>query len=101
MLKLRINPLVEKDLKEIPDYIAEDNVEYAVKTIKEIYDKFENIQLYPKIGADLRNRVSFKTDYKYIVWKNYVIIYKIQNEYIDILRVVNRYRDIIGIFDDN
>ena len=41
MLNLRINPLVTKDLKEIRDYIAEDNAEYAAKTIKEIYSKFE------------------------------------------------------------
>ena len=31
MLKLRINPLVAADLKEICDYIAEDNAEYAAK----------------------------------------------------------------------
>lgn len=37
MLKLRINPFVAADLKEIRDYIAEDNPEYAAKTIKEIY----------------------------------------------------------------
>ena len=37
MLKLRINPIVAKDLKKIRDYIAEDNEEYAAKTIKEIY----------------------------------------------------------------
>ena len=42
MLKLRINPIVAKDLKNIKDYIAEDNEEYAIKTIKEIYGKFEN-----------------------------------------------------------
>ncbi len=50
MLNLRINPLVAKDLKEIRDYIAEDNAEYAVKTIKEIYGKFENVQMFPGIG---------------------------------------------------
>ena len=33
MLKLRINPIVAKDLKNIRDYIAEDNEEYAAKTI--------------------------------------------------------------------
>ena len=32
MLKLRINPIVAKDLKDIRDYIAEDNEEYAAKT---------------------------------------------------------------------
>ena len=29
MLKLRINPIVAKDLKNIRNYIAEDNEEYA------------------------------------------------------------------------
>ena len=33
MLKLRVNPLVVGDLSEIRDYIAEDNEEYAAKTI--------------------------------------------------------------------
>ena len=46
MLKLRINPIVAKDLKNIKDYIAEDNEEYAIKTIKEIYGKFENLQMF-------------------------------------------------------
>ena len=41
MLKLRINPIVAKDLKNIRDYIAEDNEEYAAKTIKEIYGKLK------------------------------------------------------------
>ena len=99
MLKLRINPLVAADLKEIRDYIAEDNAEYAAKTIKEIYGKFENIQMFPEIGADLSKRVSFRIDYKYAVWENYVIIYKVGEEYVEIYRVVNRYRDIMRVFD--
>ena len=53
MLKLRINPIVVRDLKNIRDYIAEDNEEYATKTIKELYGKFEN-----QIGrASCRERV--------------------------------------------
>ena len=58
MLKLRINPIVVKDLKNIRDYIAEDNEAYAAKTIKEIYGKFENIQIFPGIGSDLSKRVT-------------------------------------------
>jgi plasmid stabilization system protein ParE len=34
MKKLRINPLVFHDLKEIRDFIAEDNTEKAVETIE-------------------------------------------------------------------
>ena len=59
MLKLRINPLVAADLKEIRDYIAEDNAEYAAKTIKEIYGKFENIQMFP--GQEKAESVSAGT----------------------------------------
>lgn len=91
--------MVARDLKDIRDYIAEDNVEYAAKTIQEIYGKFENLQVFPGMGADLSKRVSFRTDYKYAVWKDYVIIYKINKEYVEIYRVVNRYQDITRIFD--
>lgn len=99
MMKLRINPLVASDLKEIRDYIAEDSAEAAAKTIREIYGKFENIQMFPGIGTDLSRRVSFRTDYKYAVWGNYVIIYKMEEEYVEIYRVINRYRDITRIFE--
>lgn len=99
MMKLRINPLVVDDLKDIRNFIAEDNVEKAAETIEMIYGKFENIQLFPGMGAELSKRVSFRTDYKYAVWNDYVIIYKIGKEYVEIYRVVNRYQDITRIFD--
>ena len=47
MMKLRINPIVSEDLKKMKEYIAEDNEEMAVKTIREIYARFENIQQFP------------------------------------------------------
>ena len=99
MLKLRITPIVAKDLKNIRDYIAEDNEEYAAKTMKEIYGKFENLQMFSGIGADLFKRVSFRTDYKYAIWEEYVILYKVGSEYVEIYRVINRYQDITRIFD--
>ena len=99
MMKLRINPLVAEDLKNIKEYIAEDNEEMAVKTIQEIYAQIENIHQFPYIGADLSKRVSFWTDYKYAISGNYVVLYKIGDEYVEIYRVVNRYQDITQIFN--
>ena len=98
MMKLRINPLVAKDLKSIKDFIAEDNVDKALETVQEIYCQFENIQQFPYIGADLSKRVSFKTDYKYVVWEDYVVLYKVGKEVVEIYRVVNRYKDVTRIF---
>ena len=67
MMKLRINPIVAEDLKKMKEYIAEDNEEMAVNTIQEIYARIENIQQFPYTGADLAKRVSFRTDYKYVI----------------------------------
>ena len=55
--------------------------------------------MFPGMGADLFKRVSFRTDYKYAIWEDYVIIYKISKEYVEVYRVVNRYQDITRIFD--
>lgn len=99
MMKLRINPLVAEDLKNIKEYIAEDNEEMAVKTIQEIYVRIENIQQFPYMGADLSKRVSFRTDYKYVISGNYAVLYRIEDEYVEIYRVVNCYQDITQIFN--
>lgn len=97
-MKLRITPLVAEDLKNIKEYIAEDNEEMAVKTIQEIYARIKNIQQFPYMGVDLSKRVSFRTDYKYVIFGNYVVLYRIGDEYVEIYRVVNRYQDITQIF---
>lgn len=99
MIKLRINPLVVTDLIEIRNFIAEDNVENATKTLKELYEKFEDLQHFPYMGSDLSKRVRFRTEYKYLSWKDYVIIYKVSKCYIEIYRVINRYQDFTAIFD--
>ena len=61
-------------------YTHLDVYKRQIKTIKEIYGKFENLQMFPGMGADLSKRVSFRTDYKYAIWEDYVIIYKVSNE---------------------
>jgi plasmid stabilization system protein ParE len=101
MADLMINPLVADDLKEIKGFIAEDNPEAALKTVQEIYDRFENIQQFPTIGADLSRRVRIRTDLKYIIWENYIILYRTRanQNCVEIYRVLNRFQDITKIFD--
>lgn len=50
-------------------------------------------------GADLSKRVHFRTNYKYVVWNAYVIIYRAEEEFVEIYRVINRYQDITRIFE--
>ncbi len=70
-----------------------------METIKEIYGKFENLQIFPEMGSNLSKRVSFQTNYKYAIWEDYVILYKVCNDYVKIYRVIHRYQDIMRIFD--
>ena len=51
MLKLRINPIVAKDLKNIRDYIAEDNEDYVIiyKVGNEYVEIFRVINRYQDI----------------------------------------------------
>lgn len=97
-MKLWITPIVAEDLKNIKEYIAEDNEEMAVKVIQEINARIENIQQFPYMGVELAKRVSFRMDYKYVICGNYVLLYKIGKEYVEIYRVVNRYQDTTKIF---
>lgn len=101
MMNLRINPVVAEDLKTIKNFIAEDNADKALETIQEIYRQFENIQQFPYIGAALSKRVSFKTDYKYVTWNDYVVLYKVAKETVEIYRVLNRYQDMTRILPFN
>lgn len=99
MLNLRINPMVVVDLKNIKEYIADDNPYAAQQTVQEIYNQMENLQQFPSMGADLSKRISFKTDYKYVVCSNYIVLYKVGKEYVEIYRVVNRLQDITKVFE--
>lgn len=98
MMKLRINLVVAEDLKTIKNFIAEDNADKVLETVQELYKQFEDIQQFPYIGAELSKRVSFKTGYKYVVWNEYVVLYKVTKEAVEIYRIVNRYQDITKIF---
>lgn len=61
--------MVADDLKGIRDYIAEDNAAFADETMNDIYGKFEQIQMCPGMESELSKRVSFHSDYKYVVGK--------------------------------
>ena len=48
--------------------------------------------------ADLAKRGRFRTDYKYVICGDYVVLYRIGEEYVVVYWGVNRYQDIAQIF---
>jgi len=96
-LKLRINPAVVTDLQEINDYIARDNPDAATRLIHTIYSDIEKLAAFPKIGASLSSKIKIKTDYRYLVCGNYLIIYKAEGDFVSVYRVLNGMRNYLSI----
>ena len=95
MLQLRITPVAINDMQTIREFIAEDNAVKAKETIERLFDKFELLIEFPDLGASLENRVSFKTEYRYIIEGNYIIVYRKNKMFLEIYRIMNRNQDFI------
>ena len=96
MAKLKWTAEAERWLKEILDYISEDNPDAAVETIEGIYDRAQVLLLHPEIGA--RYDVIKDRNIRILLYGHYRITYLVKPDNdIDILGVfhgaleINRY----------
>jgi len=84
----KINWTIEAErwLKDIFDYIAEDNPGAATRTVKSIYQKAELLLNFPKIGY--RYEQILDREVRILLYGHYRIAYLIKpNDEIDILGV--------------
>ena len=102
-MKIRVTPTALNDLKEIKSYIENDlsNPIAANNVIKRIIEDYSRLEISPHMGSSLSTKVSFDTDYRFIVSGNYLVFYKADDEYVSIYRVLYGRRDYLKIiFDD-
>ena len=99
MLELRFTPIAVNDLQKIQQFIAEDSVAMAEKVIQDFFKQFEVLIDFPYMGSALSKRVTFRTNYRYIVVGNYIVLYRVSENYLEIYRVINRYQDFTKIFE--
>lgn len=91
-LRIIITPSAEKDMQDIFDYIADDNVNKALQILDKFEKKFETIATFPRIGA--RKSYFVKRDVREcIVAKHYQIIYYIKENTLYIQRILTGYED--------
>ena len=92
MNNFNITIKAEQDLKQIWNYIAQDNHNAANKVLDQFFESFRNLALNPNIGhirEDLTNKpVRFWPLYSYLT------IYKPDTNPITIIRVISGFRDI-------
>lgn len=92
MLKIIVTATAETDMQEIFDFIAKDNVKYALKIIDEFEKKFELIATFPDSG--FRKSYFVRRNIREcIVAKHYQIIYYVKNDILYIQRVLTGYED--------
>ncbi len=100
--KIRINPIATCDLQEIKNYISEDSIEAATKTVKDIIEKIEGLIDFPEMGTMLMYKIKLKSKYRYIICDQYIMFYIYENNIISIQRILHGKRDYMSLLmDDN
>lgn len=92
-MKVVWSPLALEKLQANAEYIAIDNSLAANKWVNDIFDRAHSLSMNPEIGRAVPELLG--TDYREIIFGNYRIIYKIENE-IKILTLRNS-RQLLSI----
>lgn len=96
-MEIRIASSAKKELKEIEEYISQDNPTKAKEVVNEIVKSFRTIQKFPNCGTLLSNKIACDKNFRYIIKYSYAIIYKLNSEYISVNRILHLKRDFSAI----
>ena len=64
--KLRISAQAQNDIESIYNYVVKYGISIAKKQADLIYSSLENLQIFPKMGANLSTYTTQKNDYKFL-----------------------------------
>ncbi|PID46167.1 MAG: plasmid stabilization protein [Proteobacteria bacterium] len=84
-MKIIWSPLAVDRVAEIANYIATDKPTAAEKWVDGVFSKAENLTSFPKSGRIVPELN--KAQYREIIYGNYRIVYRIEEEQISILTV--------------
>ena len=83
------------DLAAIEEFIAQDSVLHAVHFIDRLVDSVEKLATLPRAGRvvpEFRNE-----NLREIIFRNYRVVYLVEDETVHIVRVVHGARDLRGL----
>ena len=93
--KYLLAPIAENDIDEIVTYIAQDNVNAALKMVDSFFTAMDMLAEHPQSGH-VRSDITKQQVRFWPVKSRYLIIYKDCNP-IEIVRVLSGYRDIANL----
>ena len=96
-MKFLLTPLASRDLNQIWDYLAEDNVDVADRVLGEIEKAMRSVAKRPGIGhlrEDLADR-----SYRFFLVYSYLIVYRPETKPLQVVRVLHASRDIQALLN--
>jgi plasmid stabilization system protein ParE len=97
-MRLRISPLVPKDLAEISEFIAVHSPRYAHQTLLKIRAKILSIAKNPKI---YRLRPEIAPEVRLAIVGNYIILFRVVEDVVQIERIVHGARKLRSLLSQS
>jgi addiction module RelE/StbE family toxin len=99
MCKIRYSSEAKTDLADIKEYVGEElrNPDAAFRIITHITKRIRKLSRFPEMGASLSSIVDMETNYRFLVCKNHLVFYRIEDTEIYIVRVLYGKRDYLTI----
>lgn len=91
--QIRFLSIAEEDLNEIASYIALDNPKAANELVTKIEENLLLLSENPLLGRLPRDEEIRKLGYRYLVVRNYIIFYTVENKTIHIHRILHGARN--------
>ncbi len=89
-------PEAREDLREIEEYIAQDNPQAAVDFVGRLTERFAELAEFPGSG---RKRDDIRPGYRGVSVKDYLIFYRVSGEVVEIMHVLHGRRDLPKLFE--
>lgn len=97
MFEVRYSEIALADLDDIWEYIALKllNPDAAANTVNGIMDAIDRLSEYPLSGTPLNALLDIESDYRFVIYRNYLAFYHLENDTVNIDRVLYEGRDCI------
>lgn len=96
-MRLLLSPLVPGDLEEIAEYIAQDSPRHAVRLLRRLRARMQEIARQPQL---YRLRPEIARDARLAVVGEYVILFRIRSNAVRVERVAHGSRDLLRVLEE-
>jgi len=97
-MKILVSPAAKRDLVKIARYVAvnaEDETAGRV-VLRGLMRKIGALGIFPNRGSSVAGRLGIVTEYRYLVWRKYLIFYVVANDVVKVVRVADGRTDWVG-----